>query len=59
MMNNRNEDQTLLYSDIYSKISVKFVFEGVKFVLQLNCFLSLRVNKDVLDWSQLISHELT
>ena len=59
MMNNRNEDQTLLYSDIYSKISVKFVFEGVKFVLQLDCFLFLRVNKDVLDLSQLISHELT
>jgi len=58
-MNNRNEDQTLLYSDIYNKISVKFVFEGVKFVLQLNCLLFLRVNKDVLDWSQLISHELT
>jgi len=59
MMNIRNEDQTLLYSDIYNKISVKFVFEGVKFVLQLNCFLLLRVNKNVLDWSQLISHELT
>jgi len=58
-MNIRNEDQTLLYSDIYNKISVKFVFEGVKFVLQLNCFLLLRVNKNVLDWSQLISHELT
>ena len=58
-MNIRNEDQTLLYSDIYSKISVKFVFEGVKFVLQLNCLLFLRVNKDVLDLSQLISHELT
>ena len=58
-MNIRNEDQTLLYSDIYNKISVKFVFEGVKFVLQLNCFLLLRVDKNVLDWSQLISHELT
>ena len=58
-MNNRNEHQTLLYSDIYSKISVKFVFEGVKFILQLNCLLFLRVNKDVLDLSQLISHELT
>ena len=40
-------------------MSVKFVFEGVKFVLQHNCFLQLRVNRDVLDWSQLISPEST
>jgi len=38
-------------------MSVKFVLEGVKFFLQLSYFLPLRVNKDVLDWSQSISHE--
>ena len=38
-------------------MSVEFVLEGIELVLQLNRFLLLRVNKDVLDWSQLISHE--
>jgi len=57
-MNIRHEDQTLLHPDLY-KMSVKFIFEGIRFVLQLNHFLLLRVNKNVLDWSQLISHETT
>ena len=38
-------------------MSIKFVLEGIKFVLQFSRFLLLRVNKDVLDWSQLISHK--
>jgi len=56
-MNIRHEDQTLLCSDLYKKMSVKFVFEDVEFALQLSRFLLLRVHKDVLNWSQLISHE--
>jgi len=51
-MNIRREDQTLLCSDLYKKMSVKFVLEAVKFPLQLSRYLLLRVHKDVLDWSQ-------
>lgn len=40
-------------------MSAKFVFESVKFFLQRNCFLHLRVNTDVLDWSQFISPKST
>ena len=58
-MNIRHRHQTLLYSHIYNKMSIKFIFKGIKFVLQRNRFLHLRVNEDVLDWSQLISHEST
>ena len=47
----------MLFSDLYKKMSVKFVLEGVKLVLQLSRFLLLRVHKDVLDWNQLINHE--
>ena len=50
---------SLCYVDLYIKISVDLVLEGIEFVLQLNRFLLLRVNKDILDWSQLISHEFT
>ena len=50
---------SLCYADLYIKISVDLVLEGIEFVLQLNRFLLLRVNKDILDWSQLISHEFT
>ena len=57
-MNIRLKDKTLL-QDIYMKMSVKFIFESVEFVLQRNRFLHLRVDKDVLDWSQLISHAYT
>ena len=57
MMNIRYEDQTLFFWDLYNKMSVNFVLEGVKFLLQLSRFFLLRVHKDVLYWSQLISYE--
>ena len=40
---------SLCYVDLYIKISVDLVLEGIEFVLQLNHFLLLRVNKDILD----------
>ena len=42
--------------DLYIKISAKLVLEIIEFVHQFSRFLLLRVNKDILDWSELISH---